>query len=78
MSESDKTQLARVAGRIVGMFERYIRNIDPEDQDFLKFLAEHLASRNVDPSAIPHSELYKYVKEGIRKYLQKKETEKPS
>jgi len=60
------------------MFERYIRNIDPGDQYFLNFIAEHLASRNVnDPSVIPHSQLYKYVKEGIREYLQKKETEKP-
>jgi hypothetical protein len=52
------------------MFQRYAGNIDPGNEDFLAFISNYLAERNVtDPRAIPYSELYKYIKQGIRDYL---------
>lgn len=52
------------------MFQRYARNIDPESEHFLTYITQYLAERNVkNPRAIPYSELYKHIKNGIREYL---------
>ncbi|MGA2789894.1 MAG: hypothetical protein ABSF00_03890 [Candidatus Bathyarchaeia archaeon] len=70
----DSEYLARVSSRIVRMFERYICNIDPEEERFQAFLSNYIAEKGVkDIQALPYSELYKVIKEGIRKYLPKQE-----
>jgi hypothetical protein len=70
LPETDALYVARVSGRIVRMFQRYARNIDPESGHFLAFITEYLAGRNVkNPEAMPYSELYRHIKNGIREYL---------
>jgi hypothetical protein len=52
------------------MFQRYASSIDPGNEDFLTFISNYLAERNVtDPRAIPYSQLYNHIKQGIRDYL---------
>jgi hypothetical protein len=59
------------------MFERYSQSIDPDAQDFLDFVSEYLAKKNIKESkAIAYSELYGHVKEAIREYLREKERSK--
>jgi hypothetical protein len=59
------------------MFQRYAANIDPESQRFLTFISNYLAEKNVDnPKAIPYSQLYAHIKEGIREYLRQLESER--
>jgi hypothetical protein len=54
------------------MFERYISNINPEDERFQAFLSNYIAEKGVkDIQALPYLELYKLIKEGIRNYLHK-------
>ncbi|MGA8905764.1 MAG: hypothetical protein WB661_12245 [Candidatus Bathyarchaeia archaeon] len=73
MPESDSQYLARVSSRIVRMFERYIRNINPEEERFQTFISNHIADKGVkDIQALPYSELYRFIKEGIREYLRKR------
>lgn len=70
---TDSEYLARVSSRIVRMFERYIRNIKPEE-GFQAFLSNYIAEKGVkDIQVLPYSELYKVIKEGIREYLRKQE-----
>ena len=70
---TDSEYLARVSSRIVRMFERYIRNINPEE-GFQAFLSNYIAEKGVkDIQVLPYSELYKVIKEGIREYLRKQE-----
>jgi hypothetical protein len=53
------------------MFQRYAQNIDPENEPFLTFITQYLGERNVkDAKAIPYSELYRLIKDGIQAYLQ--------
>lgn len=57
------------------MFQRYARNIDPESEHFLAFISNYLGEKKVkDPRAIPYSELYRHIKEGIRDYLRQLES----
>ncbi len=64
----------RTSARIVRMFERYAQNIDPEDERFHEFISDYLALKEVkDAKAIPYSELYKLIKEGIREYLRQQQ-----
>ncbi len=52
------------------MFEMYVRNINPDEERFNAFISNYLAERSVkDPQALPYSELYKVIKDGIREYL---------
>jgi hypothetical protein len=54
------------------MFERYIRNINPEEQRFQAFLSNYIAEKGVkNIQLLPYAELYKVIKEGIREYLRK-------
>jgi hypothetical protein len=56
------------------MFQRYVQNINPEDDRFHAFIGHYLAERDVkDPKAIPYSQLYKLIKEGIREYLRQQQ-----
>jgi hypothetical protein len=56
------------------MFEHYTRNIDPEEARFRTFLSDYIADKGVkDVQALPYSELYKVIKEGIREYLRRQE-----
>jgi len=74
LSVTDSEYLARVSSRIVRMFERYIRNINPEEVRFQVFLSNYIAEKGVkDIQVLPYSELYKVIKEGIREYLRKQE-----
>ena len=74
--ESD-SDLAHVSGRVVRVFQRYAQNINPEDKVFLSFIIDYLAQKNIrDPKAIPYSELYGHVKDGIREYLRQQESHK--
>lgn len=55
------------------MFERYVRNINPEEEQFQVFLSDYLAGKGVkNVQALPYSELYGFIKEGIREYLRKR------
>jgi hypothetical protein len=68
--EGEVEYVARVAQRIVRMFQHYQQNIDPEDERFIGFIAQYLRDRNVrDPKAMKYSKLYGFIKEGIRAYL---------
>jgi hypothetical protein len=74
LSVTDSEYLARVSSRIVRMFERYIRNINPEEERFQGFLSNYIAEKGVkDIQALPYSELYKVIKQGIQEYLRKQE-----
>jgi predicted transcriptional regulator len=56
------------------MFERYICNINREEERFQAFLSNYIAEKGVkDIQALPYSELYKVIKEGIQEYLRKQE-----
>jgi hypothetical protein len=55
------------------MFERYVRNINPEEEQFQTFLSNYIAKKGVkNVQAIPYSELYRYIRQGIREYLRKR------
>ena len=55
------------------MFERYIRNINPEEEWFQTFISKYIADKGVkDIQALPYSELYRFIKEGILRYLRKR------
>ena len=70
MPETDDSYIAQATARIVRMFQRYAQNIDPESEHFLAFITQYLAERDVkNPKAIPYSELYKHIKNGIQEYL---------
>ena len=74
MSNPDSAYLARVSSRIVRMFERYVKNINPDEGRFQEFISNYLTEQGVkDPQALPYSELYKVIKDGIREYLRKQE-----
>ena len=64
-----------MTARIVRMFQRYTQNIDSEDERFIGFIAQYLRDRDVkDPKALRYSELYTLIKEGIRTYLNERES----
>jgi hypothetical protein len=70
LSETNSAYLARVSERIVRMYERYIQNVNPDDERFKSFMSDYVAQRGVkDPQAVSYSELYRIIKEGIREYL---------
>ncbi len=65
--------VTQVSKRVVGKFELYAQNIDPEDEDFITFISEYLMRNNVkDPRAIPYLQLYRQIREGIREYLRQR------
>ena len=56
------------------MFEMYARNINPDEERFNIFISNYLGERGVkDPQALPYSELYKVIKDGIREYLKQQQ-----
>jgi len=56
------------------MFERYICNINPEEERFQIFLSNYLAEKGVkNIQVLPYSQLYNVIKEGIQEYLRKEE-----
>jgi hypothetical protein len=70
LPDTDASYIAQASARIVRMFQRYAWNVDPESEHFLAFITQYLVERNVkNPTAIPYSELYKHIKNGIREYL---------
>ncbi len=75
LSESDSAYIGRVSARIVRMFQRYVQNIDAEDERFHAFICKYLAERDVkDLKAVPYAQLYKLIKEAIREYLSLEES----
>jgi len=69
------SNLAHLIARVVRMFERYAKNIDPYDEQFLEFISQYLRSQEVnDPKALPFSRLYEIIKGGIREYLGQQES----
>jgi hypothetical protein len=77
LSPEDKSYVAHISARIVGMFQRYAGIIDPENEHFLAFIYGYLANVNVkNPTAMPYSELCKHIKEGIRAYLRQLDSER--
>ena len=77
MPETDDSYIAQATARIVRMFQRYAHNIDPESEHFLSFITQYLAEGGAkNPKAIPYSELYKRIKDGIREYLHLLESSK--
>ena len=69
----EDTRVANMACRIVLMFERYRRNIDPEDQVFLNFVVNYLKRNNVsDPDSMPYPELYEHIRSAIREFLERR------
>ena len=74
LSVTDSEYLTRVSSRIVRMFERYIRNIDPKDERFQAFLSNYISEKGVKDIRIRrYPELYRLIKGGIREYLRKQE-----
>lgn len=74
MTDTD-SYLSHISERVVRMFQRYEQNIKLE-QSFLTFISQYLAERQVkDPKALPYSQLYKLIKDGIREYLRLRERE---
>lgn len=56
------------------MFESYIRNINPEEEQFQAFISNYIAEKGVKYiQALPYADLYIIIKEGIREYLRKQE-----
>jgi hypothetical protein len=56
------------------MFQRYVHNIDPEDERFIAYISQYLTEKGVkDPKTLIYADLYKLIKEGIREYLRKQE-----
>ena len=61
------------------MFQRYVENINPEDEDFLNFVSGYLEQIGVkDPKSLAYGELYKLIKEAIREYLRLMESKSRS
>ncbi len=57
------------------MFERYVRNINPDDTHFQAFISKYVEENLArDPNTIPYSELYKVIRNGIREYLGQQES----
>lgn len=62
--------VVQVTGRVVRLYQYYARNVDPEDDDFLKYIADYLARNEIaDPKAISYLQLYDRIKAGVREYL---------
>lgn len=58
------------------MFERYVRNINPDDAHFKAFISKYVEEKLArDPNTTPYSELYKVIRNGIREYLGQQESE---
>jgi hypothetical protein len=56
------------------MFEKYVQNINPDEERFHAFISNYLAEKGVkEPEALAYSELYKVIKNGIREYLRQQE-----
>jgi hypothetical protein len=59
------------------MFELYAQKIDPDDLDFQAFIKSYVAAKDkTDPEAIPYSELYAIIRDGIRDYIHKTQASK--
>lgn len=72
MTDTD-SYVSHISGRVVRMFQRYEQNIKLE-QSFLTFIFQYLVERQVkDPKALPYSQLYGLIKDGIREYLRLQE-----
>jgi hypothetical protein len=65
-----ETYLHHVSTRIVGMFELYAHNIDPDEPGFQNFIKSYVAAKDSrPPETIPYSHLYTLIQEAIRQYL---------
>jgi len=52
------------------MFELYSEKIDPEDEEFLHFVSDFLATNGPqNTETLPYSELYLLIQKAIRKFL---------
>jgi hypothetical protein len=72
MTDTDP-YLSHISERVVKMFQRYAQKVTL-DQSFLMFISHYLTQRQVkDPRAVPYSELYKLIKDGICEYLRLRE-----
>jgi hypothetical protein len=59
------------------MFELYVRNIDPDDSEFQRFIENYVSTHEKrDPESMPYLELYKVTREGIREYLKSPQTKR--
>jgi hypothetical protein len=73
-AQTDASYIAQISQRVARMFQRYAASIDPDSEEFLTFISKYLAERNVtDPRAIPYSQLYTHIKQGIRDYVRQHE-----
>ena len=76
MSPDEKAHVARISGRVVGMFQRYAMRIDPESEPFLAFIQKYLEDSNMkSPNSVGYAELYKHIKHGIQAYLKRLDSE---
>lgn len=63
-------RVANVTKRIVRMFELYSEKIDPEDEEFLHFVSDFVATNGPqNTETLPYSELYLLIQKAIRKFL---------
>jgi len=58
--------------RIVGMFELYARNVDPENPAFQEFVKSYVSAKDSrNPETIPYPQLYAMIREAIREFISK-------
>ena len=67
---NEPSRVARIARRIVFMFQFYKQNIDPDDEAFLTFVSNYVERKKVNVETISYYELYSHVKRAIQEYLQ--------
>ena len=66
---SESSRVAKIARRVVLMFELYKQNIDPNDEAFLNFVSNHIEKKEVNVETISYYDLYVQVRSAIREYL---------
>jgi hypothetical protein len=64
--------LHHIIRRIVGMFELYRSHVDPDNPDLQTFVKRYLSTKDTrETTQMPYSELYRYIREGVREYIRK-------
>lgn len=75
-AEHVSPRVAKMARRIVLMFQLYREKINPENKSFLEFVNSYLKRNNVsDTDSIPYLELYTCVRSAIREYIKSSKKE---
>lgn len=69
-SEQSSARVAKIACRIVFMYELYRKSINLKDQAFLEFIENFLKRNNIsNPDSISYFELYTLIRSAIRSYI---------